>query len=201
MDSSAWDRRYAAQELVWTAEPNRFVADELSGLPPGRALDLASGEGRNAIWLAGQGWRVTAVDFSSVALDKARGLAEDRRVTVDWVHEDVLTYQPEPGGYDLVVLAYLQMPAVAMAEVLHRAADALAVGGVFLLVGHDLSNLAEGTGGPQDPAVLYTPESIVAELAGLRITVAERARRPVAGESGSREAIDTLVRAVREPGS
>jgi SAM-dependent methyltransferase len=201
MDSSAWDRRYAARELVWTAEPNRFVADELSALPPGRALDLATGEGRNAIWLASKGWRVTAVDFSSVALDKARRLAADRRITVDWVHDDVLTYQPEPGGYDLVVLAYLHMQAAEMAEVLRRAAGGLAVGGTFLLVGHDLSNLIEGTGGPPDPAVLYTPESIVAELSGLRITVAERVRRPVASESGSPEAIDTLVRAVREPGN
>jgi SAM-dependent methyltransferase len=201
MDSSAWDRRYAARELVWTAEPNRFVADELSALPPGRALDLATGEGRNAIWLASKGWRVTAVDFSSVALDKARRLAADRRITVDWVHDDVLTYQPEPGGYDLVVLAYLHMRAAEMAEVLRRAAGGLAVGGTFLLVGHDLSNLIEGTGGPPDPAVLYTPESIVAELSGLRITVAERVRRPVASESGSPEAIDTLVRAVREPGN
>jgi SAM-dependent methyltransferase len=75
MERQDWDRRYRGSELVWTAQPNRFVADELGELPPGRALDLGAGEGRNAVRLAERGWRVTAVDFSPVALDKARRLA------------------------------------------------------------------------------------------------------------------------------
>lgn len=191
--SAEWDRRYAGSELVWTAEPNRFVAAELAGLTPGRALDLACGEGRNAVWLAEQGWRVTAVDFSAVALDKARQIAESRGVAVDWVHADVLTYRAEAGGFDLVLAAYLQLAADDRRPVLRAGAAALAAGGTLLAVAHDRDNLDGGVGGPQDPSVLYTPEEVVADLDGLRIEKAERVRRPV----GDGEAIDTLVRARR----
>jgi SAM-dependent methyltransferase len=96
MEREDWDRRYRGTELVWTAQPNRFLVQELRGLPPGRALDLGSGEGRNAVWLAEGGWKVTAVDFSPVALDKARRLAQARGVTVDWVLADLRDYEPEP---------------------------------------------------------------------------------------------------------
>src|SRR5689334_5266073 len=108
MDAAAWDERYAAADLVWSAEPNRFVAEELADLPPGRALDLATGEGRNAIWLARRGWDVTGVDFSQVALDKGRRLAGD--TVVRWVCADATRWE-EPASYDLVLLAYLQLPA------------------------------------------------------------------------------------------
>ena len=86
------------RELVWTAEPNRFVVAELQDLAPGRALDVGAGEGRNAVWLASRGWQVTAVDFSAVGLDKGRRLAQDRGVAVDWVLADVRDYQPEPAS-------------------------------------------------------------------------------------------------------
>ena len=195
MDSREWDERYAAAELIWTAEPNRFVVQELAGLPPGRALDLAAGEGRNAVWLAERGWTVTAVDFSAVGLDKARRIAAERGATADWVLADVLDYAPEPGTYDLVLIAYLQLPGEQAAAVLHGVVPALAPGGTLLFVAHDLANLTEGTGGPQDPAVLYTAEQIVAELDGLRVETAGPVRRPV---DADRTAIDTLVRAVRD---
>ena len=101
MDSQEWDRRYAGAELVWTAEPNRFVVAELQDLAPGRALDVAAGEGRNAVWLASRGWQVTAVDFSAAGLDKGRRLAQARGVTIDWMHADVRDYQPETGVFQL----------------------------------------------------------------------------------------------------
>ena len=107
MDARAWDERYAGAELVWSSRPNRFVEAEVAGLPPGLALDLAAGEGRNAIWLAEQGWQVTAVDFSSVGLDKGRRLLASheraRDLHVDWVHHDVLSFDPGPVGYDLAL--------------------------------------------------------------------------------------------------
>ncbi len=196
MDSQEWDRRYAGTELVWTAEPNRFVVAELADLPPGRALDLGAGEGRNAVWLATRGWQVTAVDFSAVGLDKGRRLADARGVAVDWVRADVLGYQPEAQSFQLVLVAYLQLRAADLDGVLRRAAAALAPGGVLLVVGHDVTNLTEGAGGPPDPAVLYTPESITRSLAGLTVLRADRVRRPVAA-GGDRDAVDTLVRAVR----
>jgi SAM-dependent methyltransferase len=192
-----WDRRYQTSELIWTATPNRFVVGEVTGLRPGRALDLGAGEGRNAVWLAEQGWQVTAVDYSAVGLAKAARLAEARGVRVDWVTADLLEYLPEPAASDLVLIAYLQLPPAELAAVLHAAAAAVAPGGTLLVIGHDLTNLSEGVGGPPVPEVLYTPEAITAALPDLDVRRAERVRRPVQTADGTRDAIDTLVRVVR----
>ncbi|HEX9033296.1 MAG TPA: class I SAM-dependent methyltransferase [Streptosporangiaceae bacterium] len=200
MERQAWDERYAGPELIWGAGPNRFVVEQLAGLSPGRAIDLATGEGRNAIWLASQGWKVTAVDFSAVGVARAADLAAQRGVSVDWVTADLREYQPEPSGFDLVLIAYLQLPIADLTPILARAAAALAPGGTLLLVGHDRENLEHGTGGPQDPVRLHTPQEIVSALPGLRIDVAERRKRPVTTPDGDKDAIDTLVRAVR-PGA
>lgn len=198
MDSTEWDARYAAAPgLVWTAEPNRFVVEELADLPPGRALDLAAGEGRNAVWLAERGWDVTAVDFSAVAVDRGRELARQRGVTVDWQVADVSAYAPPAGSFDLVLIAYLHLPAPDIAAVLSRARDAVRSGGTVFVVGHDVANLSGGTGGPQDPAVLLTPEAVVTGLDGLRVRRAETARRPVTVDGRTVDALDTVVAATR----
>jgi 2-polyprenyl-3-methyl-5-hydroxy-6-metoxy-1,4-benzoquinol methylase len=197
MDQTAWDERYAGPELVWGAGPNCFVAEELAALPPGRAIDLGTGEGRNAIWLAGRGFTVTAVDFSRVGLARAAGLAAARGVTVDWVHADLLDYQPAPGRYDLVLIAYVQLPADRLTDLARTAATALAPGGTLLAVGHDRDNLARGHGGPKDLSVLWTPQVVTAGLTGLTIQRAEQVNRTVTSSDGERIAIDTLVRAVR----
>jgi SAM-dependent methyltransferase len=190
-----WDRRYAEPNLLWSAEPNRFLVAEAAGLPTGRALDLACGEGRNALWLAELGWSVTAVDYSSVAIAKARARAEREKRDVEFICEDLLVYEPETAAYDLVLVLYLQLPAGERRVVLERARAALAPGGTFLLVGHDLTNMTEGVGGPSDPSVLYTPDDIVAELPGLEVEKAERVVRDVV--DADRPAIDALVRARR----
>jgi SAM-dependent methyltransferase len=192
-----WDRRYADSGFLWTAKPNRFVVQELGDLPPGRALDLACGEGRNAVWLAERGWHVTAVDFSPVGLNKARRLAGARGVTVDWVLANVLDYEPNADTYQLALIAYLQIAPEERAAVLLKACSALVSGGQILVVGHDLTNLNEGVGGPQDPTLLYSPDAIAAELPGLSVWKAERVRRPVDVDGRMRDAIDTLVRASR----
>ena len=197
MDSAAWNGRYATDELVWRAEPNRFLVEEVEGLTPGRALDVACGEGRNAVWLASRGWKVVGVDFSSVALAKARRMAEDRGADVEWVEADVVSWIPLRGVFDLVAVMYLHVPADQRRQVLANAAAALAPGGVLLVVGHDATNPAEGFGGPQDPAVLYGAQDVVCDLGGLRIERAERVERPVDTESGPAVALDALVRAVR----
>jgi len=201
MDAHAWDERYAASELVWSREPNQFVAAELADLPPGTAVDLAAGEGRNAIWLASRGWSATAVDFSQVALDKGARLAEDLDVT--WVCADATTWQA-PRPVDLVVMAYFQVPADDRRRAVRSAAGMLRPGGTLLLVAHDSTNIAEGTGGPQDPAVLMTADDVVADLDGIDVDVvrAERVAREVssADEHGGEErrtAWDCLVRVVR----
>ena len=192
MKREAWDTKYAGSEFLWKEEPNRFLVAELEGLAPGRALDLACGEGRNAVWLAQQGWAVTGVDFSEVGLAKAAQLAESRGVEVEWVAADLLEYRP-PAGLDLAIAFYFQVPDDERRLVLGRAAEALAPGGTMLVVAHDLLNLAEGIGGPQEPEVLYTPEDVVGDLSGLEIERAERVRRPV----GEGDAIDALVRATK----
>ena len=198
MDRQQWDDAYASTDLVWTAEPNVFVVRELGGLAPGRALDLGAGEGRNAIWLAERGWQVTAVDFSAVALAKAARLAAGRGATgITWVTADVRGYQPPPGSFDLVLLAYIHLPPAESDALLHAAATGLAPGGTLLVVGHDRDNIAHGYGGPQEPAVLYQAAAVVAALPGLIIQQAGQERRPVPTGEGERTAIDTLVLARR----
>ncbi|MBL7495315.1 class I SAM-dependent methyltransferase [Frankia sp. CNm7] len=206
MDATDWDARYGGNELVWGLEPNRFVAAELADLPAGRALDLACGEGRNAIWLASLGWHVTGLDFSAAAIDRARCLAADAGVAeraeflVANVLETADAEAPPAGSFDAVVVAYLQLTAPARRAALRRAAGWLAPGGTLLVVAHDVANLTDGIGGPRDASVLYTPDSAAADLADLpelTIEKAERALRPVATPDGQVDAIDTLLRAHR----
>jgi SAM-dependent methyltransferase len=201
VDAHSWDERYAATELVWSAEPNQFVAAELADLAPGRALDLAAGEGRNAIWLARRGWRVTASDFSQVALDKgarlAGGLGGDLDLT--WVCADATAWD-EPAAYDLVLLAYLQLSASERRAAVRAAFASLRPGGTFFLVAHDSTNLTEGVGGPQDPDVLMTADDVLADLGGEEYDVLRvgRVERHVVGPDGTAGvAYDALVRLVR----
>jgi SAM-dependent methyltransferase len=200
VDATAWDARYAASEQVWSRGPNQFVEAELGELEPGTAVDLACGEGRNAIWLAGRGWDVTALDFSEVAVDRGRRLAGE--LPVAWVVGDALSV--ELPRADLVLLAYLQLPEEERRSVVRRAFAALRPGGTFFLVAHDSSNLTEGTGGPQDPTVLYTADDVVDDLADepFEVVRAGRVARVVHGEddhggSADRTAWDALVRLVR----
>lgn len=196
MDSTTWDERYAASDLVWSAGPNVWVEKVASELPVGTALDLAAGEGRNALWLAERGWRATAVDFSAVALDRAGRIAAERlgdaADRLRTVVADVTRYGDDR-DYDLVLVVYLQLPSEQRRAALRAAAARVAPGGRLLVVAHHGDNLAEGVGGPPDPAVLYTEQDVVADVAGLGLAVerAERALRDVAG--ADRQAVDTLV--------
>ncbi len=197
MTSADWNDRYSAADFVWSAEPNQFLVAEVAGLRPGRALDLASGEGRNAIGLALQGWRVTAVDFSDVALDKAQQIAQRAGAEVEWVLADVVSYEPEPAAFDLVVVMYLHLEPNGRRQTLAHAAVAVAPGGTLLMVGHDLDNLTRGYGGPQDPARLWVVEEAARELPGLEIEKAGQVARRVATDNGTVDAIDALIRARR----
>jgi len=200
VDAADWDERYAASELVWSRGPNQFIEAECKDLPPGRAVDLACGEGRNAIWLASLGWDVTAVDFSQVALDKGRTLAGD--LGVDWVCADATAWQGN--GLDLAVVAYFQVPAAMRRTAVRNVVSSLRPGGTLVWVAHDSSNLTDGTGGPQDPAVLMTASDILDDLDGINIEVAraERVERVVTADDGhgsevTKTAWDCLVRLVR----
>jgi len=153
--------------------------------------------------LASLGWEVTAVDFSQVALEKGRRLAAEQALagTVHWECADATTWE-SPVAYDAVVIAYLQLPADQRRAACRRAFDALRPGGTFLLVAHDSTNLTEGTGGPQDPAVLMTAEDVLADLADRSYDVVRAGRVPRTvgeghGEEPARTAWDCLVRLLR----
>ncbi len=189
MEATDWDERYAAAPFVWSAGPNQLFAELTGGLPPGRALDVAAGEGRTAHWLAERGWQVTAVDFSSVGVDKGRKRAEAAGLHIDWVVADVTTADLGTGTYDLVAVLYLHLPRPAMAEVLARCAGSLAPGGRLIVLGHDRTNLAHGVGGPQDPAILHDPDEIAAAVPDLQVERCERVHR----ETPDGTAIDLLL--------
>jgi SAM-dependent methyltransferase len=206
MDADAWNQRYAGRDPVWSLTPNVFVERELAFMSPGTAVDLAAGEGRNAIWLAKMGWRVTAVDFAQAGLDRGAALADGLPVT--WVCADATRWvSPVPVG--LVVVAYLQLVATARKEAVRNAWRSLELGGTLLWIGHDSTNLTEGTGGPQDPAVLMTAEDVLGDLdeIGARYGVvrAGRIARTVIDDPGNgreqpepRTAWDCRVRVVRQ---
>jgi SAM-dependent methyltransferase len=128
-------------------------------------------------------------------------VAERGGLEVEWILADILTWTPLRRAFDLVAVFYVQLARPQLRPVLRRAADAVAPGGVLLVVGHDSDNLTDGYGGPKDAALLFTPADVTGELGGLRVERAERALRPVKTADGERTAIDALVRAVREPES
>ena len=205
MDANDWNARYDTDELIWTVEANQFLAPAVEHLEPGTALDLACGEGRNAVWLATKGWSVTGVDFAGVGLAKAERLAAGAGVSGTWITADATDWTPPSEGYDLVAMFYLQLPASERQKSVRTAVSALAPDGTLLIVAHHLLNLAEGHGGPQDPNFLMTPEDVVDDIAaaelGLDVELVvernERVDRTVDTADGPRVAIDMLVRARR----
>jgi SAM-dependent methyltransferase len=198
MDASSWDQRYAASDLVWSAGPNAFVVEQVAGLAPGRAIDLAGGEGRNAIWLAEQGWDAELVEFSAVAIEKAAAIAHHRGVELRTTLADV-TAAPALDPADLVLVCYLQLPTEPLSEALRHAATLVAPGGTLLVIAHERDNLEHGYGGPPDPAYLPTVAEVLSAIDGQGLSVehAAQVRRPVETDAGPREAVDLIVRASR----
>lgn len=206
MDAAAWDERYTAENLVWGSDPNRWVISELGALTPTTALDLGSGEGRNAVWLASEGWSVTAIDFSSVAAERGKTLAAataertGRELDITWRVEDVSLAEVTQSAYDAVLVCYLQLPAYERRAAMRNAVHALAPGGTLLVVAHDTTNLTEGYGGPQDPEVLYSAADVEEDLqdylssGSLVIERSGRVAREIETDDGTVIAWDLLVR-------
>jgi SAM-dependent methyltransferase len=184
--SEEWDERYAERQQ-WSAEPNVLIAELLAGLPPGDAVDLAAGEGRHALWLAGLGWRVTAVDFSDVGLARGRGQSGAGEVT--WVTADVTAWSAEPETLDLVLVAYLHLPEAETTALLIRAVGWLRPGGRLLVLGHDIENVTAGVGGPQEPALLHSVDRFAPVAALLDVDRLEQVQR----ETPAGTALDTLM--------
>jgi SAM-dependent methyltransferase len=181
-----WDQRYAEKQQ-WSSEPNTLVAELLADLPPGDAVDLAAGEGRHALWLAGRGWQVTAVDFSDVGLSRGRSQRDAGQVT--WVTADVLGWSAPPESFDLVLLAYLHLPVPDFVGLLDRAVGWLRPGGRLLSLGHDVDNLTRGVGGPQVPEILHSIDRLAPVAALLEVDRFEQ----VARQTPDGAAIDTLL--------
>jgi SAM-dependent methyltransferase len=200
--AAEWDARYAAVDRVWSTGPNVFVEENCAVLPPGRALDVAGGEGRNALWLADRGWEATVADFSAVALQRAAHLWDHRVEPAGRLHVRQVDVVAEPLGdkeFDLVVVCYLQVPAEQRRQTHLSAAAAVAAGGTLLVVAHHTDNLTEGVGGPQDPAVLFGEDDVVADLAasGLVVETAVKAPRRVEVDGAEAWAYDAVVLARR----
>lgn len=192
MTAQDWNSRYAGAQQ-WSDEPNALAASLLVNMPPGRALDLAAGEGRMALWLAACGWRVTALDFSVVGLERGKARATELGVDVDWQVADATTVELGQQLYDLVLVLYLHLPRTQLPGVLSRAAASVAPGGRLLVLGHDQDNLERGVGGPQDRELLYDTSLLRAGAEGLDLQRLEQVERPV----GERTAVDTLLLARR----
>ncbi len=171
-----WDERYAAADVHHRAhrDPSPELAALIADLEPGTALDLGTGRGRHAIWLAQHGWQVVAVDFSAVGIEQARMRAADAGVDVEWVVGDARTWEPGKGAaFDLVVIAYMHLEAEAM----QRAAAWLRPGGRLLVLGHAVRNLTDGHGGPKDARYLHTPDSLRDKATGLEVERCEEVVR------------------------
>lgn len=205
-----WNKRYAGSVLVWSKTANAAFVRQVADLVPGRALDLGSGEGRNAIWLARQGWLVSAVDFAEAGINKARRLASENvadKIDVSWIVSDVCVYHDE-AGFDLVAIMYLHTSKSERDRWLPRAINMVRPGGVFLYIGHDPKNITHGIGGPQVPELLPDELEFEQYLSDFDIVSAGIVPRDRGAEIGhgveysrnnnkSAVALDCMVKAIR----
>ena len=174
-----WDKRYSSSEFAYGTEPNDFLVATYGKLPFGKVLCLGEGEGRNAVWLAQQGFEVTAVDASGVGLKKARQLASERSVRIETIHSDLAHYRIEPAVWDGVVSIFCHLPAPLRAQVHRQVVGGLRSGGVLLLEAYTPRQLDFGTGGPAVAELTMDLDSLRKELAGLELVHAEELERDV----------------------
>ncbi|WP_063748863.1 class I SAM-dependent methyltransferase [Streptomyces sp. NRRL B-24484] len=203
-DRAAWEERYRTRGALWSGRPNPQLVAEATGLAPGRALDAGCGEGADALWLADRGWRVTAADLASTALDRAAARAADEspqlaeRIT--WVRADLGERPPAGAGFELVSAQYLHVPAAERPAVFAGLAAAVAPGGTLLIVGHHPRDLAGGGGPRLLPEMLFTAEEAAAGLdpADWRVRTAQTRPRPAEDRTGRPVTVyDAVLVAVR----
>ncbi len=174
-----WDQRYGEETYAYGTEPNEFLVAMAEELPAGRLLCLGEGEGRNAVWLAQQGYEVTAVDTSGIGLRKAQLLATEREVRIRTVQADLDDFVIEPARWDAIVSVFCHLPPGLRARVHRRAVNGLRLGGVFLLEAYTPRQLEYATGGPPTVELMMDLESLRGELAGLAFLHAEELLREV----------------------
>ncbi len=188
---------------MWSGGANPVLVDVAGSLPPGTALDLGCGEGGDAIWLAERGWRVTAVDVSTVALERGATQAAERGADVarriDWRHEDVTAWVPAEASYDLVSAQFMHLPKGPREALFRALAAAVAPGGSLLIVGHHPSDLT-AIPRPPLPDLFFTASDVAALLDphGWDILVSAARERSVTDPDGRIGAIhDAVLRARR----
>ncbi len=165
-----WDERYGAAHYIYGTTPNQFLEQNFKFIPKGKVLSLAEGEGRNAVFLAKQGYSVTAVDGSLVGVEKARKLAKDNGVTVEFIHADLAEYDIGENQWDGIVSIFFPAPS-ALRKVLHqKVAAGLKPGGVYLVEAYTPDQLKHRTGGGTSADTMMTKESLSTELAGLKFS-------------------------------
>ena len=188
-----WDERHRSGDFEGEG-PNPTLVLGTAGLLPGTALELAAGSGTNAVWLARQGWRTTAVDWSPVGLANGHAKAEAAGVEVEWLERDLFAWSPPGRSFDLVVIVYLHLPPDERGPVYAAAAAAVAPRGRLLVVGHDRLNATEGEGGPPDTVRLFTADEIAHELLAVDPTfVVERSEVVRRVPPPGRAPIDSLL--------
>jgi SAM-dependent methyltransferase len=175
---SFWDERYSVDEYVYGVEPNDFLRESAWRIPSGHVVCLADGEGRNSVFLASLGYTVTAVDLSVEGLRKAERLARERGVSVECVHADLADYQLS-GSLSGIISIFAHVPRTIRARIHAGCPQALVQGGVFLLEAYRPEQLAFGTGGPRDAALLPTLTELEQELRPLDLVVARDVERDI----------------------
>jgi SAM-dependent methyltransferase len=195
-EAAEWDERYASADRIWSGEPNGALVREVAGLRPGRVLDVGCGEGADAVWLASQGWDVTALDVSQVALDRARGHAATAGVTVTWIHSGLLDAGLPTASFDLVSAQYPALRRTPGDEAERALIGAVAPGGALLVVHHDLRGHAFEH--DIDPDDWVSPRDVARLLDGSWAVEADEVReRTVSGGAGARHTHDIVLRARR----
>lgn len=174
-----WDARFSEPGYAYGTEANRFLAEVAAGIPPGPVLSIGEGEGRNAVFLAGAGHPVTAVDASAVGLAKARALADERGVRIETVVADLAGYPIAPGAWSGIVSVFVHLPPPLRATVHRAVISGLRPGGAFVLEAYTPAQLGFGSGGPRDATLLVTLETLRRELAGLDLEIGREIERDV----------------------
>lgn len=193
-----WDERYAGEDYIFGTEPAAFLRDAEPRLPRGaRVMCLAEGEGRNAVFLAAQGHRVTGIDQSGVGLAKAARLAAARGVAVDLRQADVMAWDGGDGPWDAVVAVFIHFRADEWVRLAIALARGLGPGGLFLFHGYGPGQIAFGTGGPKDPAMLAGAAEIAAGFPDWEVVVARDHEADLAEGSrhvGRSALVDVILR-------
>jgi SAM-dependent methyltransferase len=165
--NNLWDDRYSQKEYVYGKEPNDFLVEATPFIPKGRVLCLAEGQGRNAVYLASQGYAVTGVDASAVGLAKAQQLAVDRGVKIETIVADLSDFKIQPDAWDAIVSIFCHLPPHLRADIHRQSVAGLRSGGVLILEAYTPRQLEFKTGGPPNADLMMSAAILTQELQGL----------------------------------